>query len=128
MTELEQHIRAKNDKTRAWVAEDPDNRWAMLPVEDAAHWAEYGVHTVAEYELFNARAELWDVYKDIHGIRPRWMGVWDMPLEAVQAELESLYAEARAEREAEEAEATAHEKAVRDALSQNPLVQRLEIA
>ena len=132
MTALEQHIRAENAKRSAWVAEDPDNRCAFLTVEDASHWAKYGVHTVEQYELFQARAELWDVYKDVHGIRPRWMGIDEMSLAQVQAELESLYAEARAVREAEERAVREAEEADREharrvegALTSHPLTQKL---
>jgi hypothetical protein len=45
MTALTDHIKALNAKTRAWVNEDPTNRFAGLLCEDEQHWAQYGITT-----------------------------------------------------------------------------------
>jgi len=70
--ELVAHIKAENAKTLAWVAEDPQNRWAGTMVSDADHWAGYGVFSVDEYERYLAINMHSELYKGIHGIRPRW--------------------------------------------------------
>ena len=120
------HIRAENAKTRAWVDEDPDNRMAFTAIDNAEHWAKYGVTSVAEFKLYNARAELWDWYKEVHGIRPRWMNVWDMSLEEVEEELAALrrYSEmlARDEAAREEAEKAATQREA-DLLSESPKLE-----
>ena len=46
MLELIKEIKSRNIKTKAWVAEDPKNRWAGLYVEDEAHWVERGITTL----------------------------------------------------------------------------------
>lgn len=100
-TTLADHLAALNAKTEAWIAAGPD-RWATLWMTDLAHWARQGVHTVEDFELSCLRGELWDAYKEAHGIRPRWMGVNDMSREDLEKELESLREGERWEREEKE--------------------------
>ena len=50
MLELIKEIKSRNIKTKAWVAEDPKNRWAGLYIEDEAHWVERGITTLADLE------------------------------------------------------------------------------
>lgn len=90
MNELVDYIKAENEKTRAWVAEDPDNRWAGLVVEDPKHWAEYGVDTVEQYQRYMAIATYVDSYKDVHGIRPSWMNFDDLSLEEIEVMLDTM--------------------------------------
>ena len=52
MGDLVEHIHALNAASAAWVAEDPEERYAPPLVEDPAHWAAYGVYTVAELEAY----------------------------------------------------------------------------
>lgn len=42
-------------------------------VEDAAHWAYYDVHTGVELDMYLAFCEYVDMYKEVHGIKPRWL-------------------------------------------------------
>lgn len=87
MNELIKHIKSLNDETRAWVAEDPENRWAGLYVEEADFWAERGITTVEEFEFDSMASTIYDLYKDVHGIRPRWINFDEMSYE----ELDSMY-------------------------------------
>ena len=50
MLELIKEIKSRNIKTKAWVAEDPKNRWAGLYPEDEAHWIERGITTLEALE------------------------------------------------------------------------------
>lgn len=68
---LAEHLAALNAEKLAWIAEDPDNRWTGLYVEDLAHWAEYGVYTVAQFQRYELESMIWEMYKDVTGIRPR---------------------------------------------------------
>ena len=87
---LAEHLAALNAKTLAWIAEDPDNRWAGLIVEDLAHWAEMGIHTVEQYERYDLETLVWDMYKDVTGIRPRHLDLKSMSLEELRAEADYL--------------------------------------
>ena len=54
LKELIAEIKSRNIKTKAWVAEDPKNRWAGLYPEDEAHWVERGVY----HELLQRQFEM----------------------------------------------------------------------
>lgn len=71
MLTLAEHLRNINAKTEAWVAEDPDNRWAGLYVEDLEHWAELGVTTVQQFERYEMETSIWELFKDVNGFCPR---------------------------------------------------------
>jgi hypothetical protein len=89
-TILTAYIRANNALTLAWVNEDPANRGACVTVEDAAHWAEYGIYTIAQYNRNDTVSFIWDLYKDVHGFRPRSIKfdvMTDAQLDTMQQEL-----------------------------------------
>jgi hypothetical protein len=54
--------------------------WGTL-VEDASHWAEYGITTGEELDQYLAFEDYVDTYKDVHNIKPRWMGWRDQTAE-----------------------------------------------
>ena len=88
--ELLQHIKELNAKSQAWVAEDPANRWSSTFTEDLEYWAESGVHTPAQFDRLMLEETLWDCYKAVHGIRPRFMNISQMSNEEIEAELAKL--------------------------------------
>lgn len=100
---LAQYLAQRNAETLAWIAEDPSNRWAGLIVEDLAHWAEQGILTVRDFQRHDLICTIWDLYRDVTGMRPRHMDFDSMSFEELEAEVASLWrmAEADAEREAE---------------------------
>lgn len=87
---LAAHIAALNAEKLAWIAEDPDNRWTGLYVEDLAHWAEIGVLTVLDFQRYELQSLVWEMYKDVTGIRPRHMDFDSMSLEDLQREVDYL--------------------------------------
>lgn len=68
-------LRQRNAKAEAWVAEDPDNRWAMTLTEDLAHWAGYGVTDAESLEHYLLASEVYDAHKDAYGFKPSWARV-----------------------------------------------------
>lgn len=103
-TALVAHIEALNAKSRAWVAEDPANRFAGILTTDLAHWAESKIFSVEDFELYELRNDVWELYNSLYGVKPRFMGLWSMSREEVEAELASLR-EAYKYRQEAEAEA-----------------------
>lgn len=75
-----------------------------LLVTDAAHWAEYGVHTGADLDHYLAYSDYVETYKEVRNIKPRWMRIWDHTVEEFEAMTADLRAEAEelARREREE--------------------------
>ena len=88
--ELAQYIATRNAETLAWIAEDPDNRWACLIVDDLAFWAEQGILTVKDFNRHNLECTIWDLYRDVTGSRPRHMDFKSMSYEDLERECDLL--------------------------------------
>ena len=100
---LAEYLRERNAKTEAWVAEDPANRWAGMYTEDLSHWAEMGITTVAQLERYEMETSIWDLFKEVHGFRPRHIDFNSMTDEDLKSEYKVLIdeLELQAERDAE---------------------------
>jgi len=90
MTSLASHLAALNAEKLAWVAEDPANRWTGLWVEDLSHWAEMGIHSVAQFKRYENETLFWDMYKEVTGCRPRHINLKDMSDEVLEKEINLL--------------------------------------
>lgn len=118
MTEvtLAAHLAALNAEKQAWMDAGPD-RWTGFYTEDLAHWAEIGVLTVRDFQRYELVSLVWDMYKDVTGIRPRHIDFDSMSLEDLQAEVDYLgrqmeaAIEADAQWEAEMEEMRKHDEA-----------------
>ena len=86
MSALSQHIKAQNDKARAEASADAV---LFLPVEDAAHWAEYGITTVEQYEQSQAAELYMEMFKENTGIKPRWIDFSGMSADAINAMIDA---------------------------------------
>ena len=87
---LAQHLKNLNAEKLAWIAEDLDNRWTGLYVEELDFWAEMGVTTVKEFQRHENESSFWDMYKDVFGCRPRHVNLKDMSDEELEKELDLL--------------------------------------
>lgn len=90
MITLAQHLANLNAEKLAWIAEDPDNRWTGLWVEDLAHWHEMGIFTVQQFKRYDLETLVWEMYKDAHGFRPRHIDFKSMSDEELQKEADYL--------------------------------------
>ena len=75
MLELIKEIKSRNIKTKAWIAEDPKNRWAGLYPEDEAHWVERGITTLADLERDELATYIYEGHKDAFGTKGRHYGL-----------------------------------------------------
>ena len=100
MSALIAHIKELNAESAAWVAEDPANRCAGMLSEDESYWHAMGIYCVPQYEHHEAVTTHYDRYKEVHGIRPRWVDYHLMSTDAIWGLVEDLNREQ--EREAEE--------------------------
>lgn len=69
--ELLAHLEEGRARAKAWVAEDPQNRFAGYSPVDLDWHAENGVFSVADLELAEMKATYSDAHKDAYGFRPR---------------------------------------------------------
>ena len=90
MQELIKEIKKRNVKTKAWVAEDPKNRWAGLYPEDQAHWLERGITTLADLERDELITHIYEGHKDAFGIKGRHYDFDSMSLEELKAEADYI--------------------------------------
>jgi hypothetical protein len=99
---LQAHLNAIRTRTEAWVAEDPQNRWACYPVDDAEFWANQGITTVEAFEHDSLVGQISDQYKGVNGFRPSHMNLRDMTLAELRALSEQLQTEYLANRKAQQ--------------------------
>jgi len=86
---LAEHLAALNAEKQAWMDAGPD-RWTGFWVEDLAHWAEIGVYTVEDFKRYDLETMIWEMYKDVTGIRPRHLDMKAMTMEQLEAFADSL--------------------------------------
>ena len=87
---LAEYLAERNAATRAWVAEDPDNRWAGTYTEDLAHWAEIGVLTILDLWRYEMETQYSDLHKEVYGCRPRGVNFSSMSYEELADETDYL--------------------------------------
>ena len=98
------HIKSENEKTRKWVAEDPENRFAGLLLDEISHWRELGIDSVAELERYELATQAYDLHKEAYGFRARWDDIYNQKLEDLKVLVDELSAKVHAQVEREEAE------------------------
>jgi len=98
---LQAHIEASNAKFVADCKARGATFWTTT-VADPAHWAEYGVYTVAQYERYGLEQDVWELYKDVHGFRPRHMDMKSMSDAELESERDSLIRQSEIEQAREE--------------------------
>ena len=69
--ELMSFVKAKNEQTRAWLAEDPENRWAGFRPEDPEFYANQGIYTLEALQRQDLISYISDEHKTAYGFRPR---------------------------------------------------------
>ena len=104
LQELITEIKARNAKTKAWVAEDPGNRWAGLYPEDAAHWLERGITSLADLERDELITYIYDEHKTAFGTKGRHYDFDSMSLEELRIEADYISAAAKEQMELEAAQ------------------------
>ncbi len=96
---LVKHIEAINAKSEAWVAEDPENRFAGMLVTLPDHWADYDVYTPEEFDRYQTEQDFYEIYKSVYGFRPSSMLMEEYTDEELKIEVDGLYERAEAELE-----------------------------
>ena len=90
LQELIKEINSRNEKTKAWVAEDPKNRWAGLYVEDEAHWVERGITSLADLERDELATYIYEGHKDAFGTKGRHYDFDSMTLQELKDEADYI--------------------------------------
>lgn len=89
-----ERARELNAETNARAEAEGWQAWTTL-MEEPEHWAEYGVHTADELDHYLLACDVWETYKEVHGIRCRWMDPWAMGDDELRDWLDRLAEDAK---------------------------------
>ena len=70
-----------------------DSGDAFSVTTEIEHWASYDIYSIEQFEHYDAQATHYDFYKEINGIRPRWMNYDKMTTADIEAEIHLLILE-----------------------------------
>lgn len=103
MNALVKHIEELNAKTQAWVDANPGS-WAGMITTDLDHWAEYGIHTVEDFERYQLETSIYEGHKDAFGVKGRHYDFASMTIEQLREEAAWIDEQAQAAYEREKAQ------------------------
>lgn len=84
------YVKKENIKTKAWVAENPSQRWAGLYPEDPRYWKEEGITSLEQLERRDLETYIYDAFKDVYGFRNHSYDFASMSLQDLKDEADSL--------------------------------------
>ena len=100
---LQAHIEAANAEFVA-KCEEKGAQAYFTTVSDPAHWAEFGVFTIEQYERQSLISYISDAHKDAYGFRPRGYNYAEWSIADLEAEADRLSEAVTRAIEAEEVE------------------------
>jgi hypothetical protein len=85
------HIKKYNEEARKYNEENKaKGNWKGLMVEDEQHWIDYGIFTLKDLVRQNLIDYIWDEFKSVNGIRPRFMNFSKMGIRKLRQEVNYL--------------------------------------
>ena len=88
------YIKKYNESARKYNEENKaKGNWKSLMIEDEKHWIEYGIFTLRDLVRQNLIDYIWDEFKSVNGIRPRFMNFSKMGIRELRQEVNYLMKE-----------------------------------
>ena len=88
------YIKKYNESARKYNEENKaKGNWKSLMIEDEKHWIEYGIFTLRDLVRQNLIDYVWDEFKSVNGIRPRFMNFSKMGIRELRQEVNYLMKE-----------------------------------
>ena len=85
------YIKKYNESARKYNEENKaKGNWKSLMIEDEKHWIEYGIFTLRDLVRQNLIDYVWDEFKSVNGIRPRFMNFSKMGIGELRKEVNYL--------------------------------------
>ncbi len=85
------YIKKHNEEARKYNEENKDTgNWKGLMIEEKQHWIDYGIFTLKDLVRQNLIDYIWDEYKSVNGIRPRFMNFSKMGIRELRQEVNYL--------------------------------------
>lgn len=89
-TSLLARIATLNAEASAWMAEDPEHRFAGMLVDDVQHWVDMGVHSGYDLDVYLLATDVFELTRSLFGYKPHWGGLRNLTLAQLEAEKQSL--------------------------------------
>lgn len=91
---LMNYIKKYNESARKYNEENKSNgSWKGLMLEDEKYWIEDGIFTLRDLVRQNLIDYIWDEFKSVNGIRPRFMDFSKMGIRELRKEANYLMKE-----------------------------------
>ena len=88
------YIKKYNESARKYNEENKSNgSWKGLMLEDEKYWIEDGIFTLRDLVRQNLIDYIWDEFKSVNGIRPRFMDFSKMGIRELRKEANYLMKE-----------------------------------
>jgi hypothetical protein len=88
-TDLATYLNACAALAEEWTAANP-GCFACSYHTDVDAWNADGVYTVQDLLRHDLEARVWDFYKEVHGVRPRWVNFKEMSTQELEDVIKNL--------------------------------------
>ena len=110
--ELKQHLLALSE-------EDRSSGSMLVLVDELAHWNDYNIYTVDQFNHYDAQTTHYDLYNEVHDIKPRWIKYSEMTTEAIQSDIEKLVESLQSQADIEKANMEEYSRMVQKRKAEN---------
>lgn len=94
------YIKKYNNQALKYNEENKNKgNWKSLMVEDVNHWVECGIFNLRDLVRYNLINYIWDEYKSVHGIRPRFIDFNKMSIKQLRKEVNYLIKQNRKDKQ-----------------------------
>lgn len=125
MTSLNNTFQAYLLETYSYLDKNSD---MFAKVIDIQYWENQNIKTIEEHKHHLLVSEHWDFYKEVNGIRPRFMNYSKMTIAELEAEIEMLQRQADFNDEMEQLAKEQEEKEIKDRIAKNAYKPNLAFA
>ena len=98
---------------------DIENGSIFSLVDELSHWHDYNIYTVAQFDHYDAQTTHYELYNDVHEIKPRWIKYSEMTTEQINAEIDSLVEESKSQEQREKENAEEYSRIVQQRKAKN---------
>ena len=85
------YIKKSNEKAKKYNLENKGTgNFMSLMVENPKHWEDYEIFNLRDLVRYNLETYIWDEFKSVNGIRPRFMNFKEMGIRELRRQVNLL--------------------------------------
>jgi len=85
------YIKKSNEKAKKYNLENKGTgNFMSLMIENPKHWEDYGIYNLRDFVRYNLETYIWDEFKSVNGIRPRFMNFKEMGIRELRRQVNLL--------------------------------------